>query len=188
MGLLNMDDRLLTVKEFAEIAGVSVQSVYKKMMKKDHPIQRFINPVEGVKYIRSSALDLLYQKPPAKADEKSEAPRPEPSDKQPQDSSMDRLLSILETQLEDQRRQLQEKDRIISKQAEHITALLQRLEDVTRAIDQQQQLTAISVKALTASPDPVPEPDTGSEPVQPMDAAAESTERRGFFRRIFGRR
>lgn len=66
----------------------------------------------------------------------------------PQKNSTDRILDILEQQLEEQRRQLQEKDNQIAEQNVQINSLLARLEESSRIIDQQQQLTAMNTKAL----------------------------------------
>ena len=53
-----MEKDLLTVKEFAELAGVSVQSIYKKLGKANNPIQRYLKVVDGVKYIAVSYTHL----------------------------------------------------------------------------------------------------------------------------------
>ena len=63
-------------------------------------------------------------------------------------NSTDRLLDILEQQLEEQRRQIQEKDIQIAAQNEQIKSLLARLEESSKIIDQQQKLTAMNTKAL----------------------------------------
>ena len=153
-----MEKDLLTVKEFADLAGVSVQSIYKKLGKANNPIQRYLKVVDGVKYIERRAYAILYssapaptaaeEAPPAIVEEQT-PPQPGESEAPPPKSSTDRILDILEQQLEEQRRQLQEKDKQIAAQTEQINSLLARLEESSQIINQQQQLTAMNVKALT---------------------------------------
>lgn len=146
-----MENELLTIKDFADLAGVSVQSVYKKLRKENNPIQRYLKVVDGVKYIDRKAYTVLYS-PAATStvenaeqiDAKADAEKAPP----PPKSSTDRILDILEQQLEEQRRQLQEKDNQIAEQNTQINSLLARLEESSRIINQQQQLTAMNTKAL----------------------------------------
>ena len=142
-----MEKDLLTVKEFADLAGVSVQSIYKKLGKANNPIQRYLKVVDGVKYISRTALEVLYASGPAPRAEEREHTI---LDDEPQQmkNSTDRLLDILEQQLEEQRRQIQEKDIQIAAQNEQIKSLLARLEESSKIIDQQQKLTAMNTKAL----------------------------------------
>ena len=191
-----MEKDLLTVKEFAELAGVSVQSIYKKLGKANNPIQRYLKEVKGVKYIERRAYAILYSSAPAPtaAEEVSPAIVEEPTPPQPGESeappppksSTDRILDILEQQLEEQRRQLQEKDKQIAAQIEQINSLLARLEESSQIINQQQQLTAMNVKALTGGEskeepaavevEPQPQPEEEQTPPPPPPP-----EKKGFF-------
>ncbi|MBO5106209.1 MAG: hypothetical protein J6C29_04865 [Clostridia bacterium] len=190
-----MEKDLLTVKEFADLAGVSVQSIYKKLGKANNPIQRYLKVVDGVKYIERRAYAILYssapaptaaeEAPPAIVEEQT-PPQPGESEAPPPKSSTDRILDILEQQLEEQRRQLQEKDKQIAAQTEQINSLLARLEESSQIINQQQQLTAMNVKALTGGeskeepaavdvePQPQPEEKQTTPPPPPP-------EKKGFF-------
>lgn len=153
-----MGKDLLTVKEFAELAGVSVQSIYKKLGKENNPIQRYLKEVKGVKYIERRAYEILYSAGSSGITAEQDHRQPEEEQQPPQreeaetppppKSSTDRILDILEQQLEEQRRQLQEKDKQIAAQTEQINSLLARLEESSQIINQQQQLTAMNVKAL----------------------------------------
>ena len=153
-----MEKDFLTVKEFADLAGVSVQSIYKKLGKANNPIQRYLKVVDGVKYIERRAYAILYSSAPAPTAAEEAPPAiteeqtpPQPGESEappPPKSSTDRILDILEQQLEEQRRQLQEKDKQIAAQTEQINSLLARLEESSQIINQQQQLTAMNVKAL----------------------------------------
>lgn len=145
-----MENELLTIKDFADLAGVSIQSIYKKLRKENNPIQRYLKVVDGVKYIDRKAYTVLYSPAAVPTVENTEQTEAEVDVKQtpPQKNSTDRILDILEQQLEEQRRQLQEKDNQIAEQNVQINSLLARLEESSRIIDQQQQLTAMNTKAL----------------------------------------
>ena len=191
-----MEKDLLTVKEFADLAGVSVQSIYKKLGKANNPIQRYLKVVDGVKYIERRAYAILYSSAPAPTAAEEAPPAiveeqtpPQPGESEappPPKSSTDRILDILEQQLEEQRRQLQEKDKQIAAQTEQINSLLARLEESSQIINQQQQLTAMNVKALTGGeskdepaavdvePQPQPEEKQTTPPPPPP-------EKKGFF-------
>ena len=200
-----MDKDLLTVKEFAELAGVSVQSIYKKLGKENNPIQRYLKVVDGVKYINRKAYEILYSAGSAAMTTEEDHRQPEEEQLKPQreeaetppppKSSTDRILDILEQQLEEQRRQLQEKDKQIAAQTEQINSLLARLEESSQIINQQQQLTAMNVKALTggevkdtpaavevAPQEPVAEEKPAAEEVAPPPPSKKS-----IFKRIFGK-
>lgn len=55
-----MQERYLSIKEFAECAKVSVQSVYKRINKDDDIIHKFIKIKDGKKIISSSAIEQIY--------------------------------------------------------------------------------------------------------------------------------
>lgn len=191
-----MEKNLLTVKEFADLAGVSVQSIYKKLGKANNPIQRYLKVVDGVKYIERRAYAILYssapaptaaeEAPPAIVEEQTPSQPGESEAPPPPKSSTDRILDILEQQLEEQRRQLQEKDKQIAAQADQINSLLARLEESSQIINQQQQLTAMNVKALSggeskeepAAVDVEPQPQPQPEEKQTMPPPPE---KKGFF-------
>ena len=60
-------DQYLSVKEFAQAAGVSVQAVYKRLSKNLKP---FVNEVEGRKVIDKRALKEVYGKDQEDQEEK----------------------------------------------------------------------------------------------------------------------
>lgn len=193
-----MEKNLLTVKEFADLAGVSVQSIYKKLGKANNPIQRYLKVVDGVKYIERRAYAILYSSAPAPTAAEEAPPAiveeqtpPQPGESEappPPKSSTDRILDILEQQLEEQRRQLQEKDKQIAAQADQINSLLARLEESSQIINQQQQLTAMNVKALSggeskeepAAVDVEPQPQPQPQPEE-KQTTPPPPEKKGFF-------
>lgn len=121
-----MNSDYISIKEFAELAGVSQQSVYQRIKKPHNPIQAYLKEVEGKTLIRKTALKDLYSN-----DNKQEE----------YTSPTERVLDILENQLAEKDRQLKEKDK-------QIESLLKSLEDMQRLLDQQQQLKAMETKLL----------------------------------------
>ena len=187
----NMEKDLLTIKDFAQLAGVSVQSIYKKIGKPNNPIQRYLVELKGLKYIRRAALDVLYSPAPTAAASPAEIEEQPPQTDEPAKtkSSTDRLLDILETQLADQRRQLEEKDKQIADQSRQISQLLEQIAESTKIINQQQQLTAMNTQLLLGQPaaatgreeeppavvvePPAPAEDPGPVVVEPPQEAEE---------------
>lgn len=52
---------LLTVKEFAEDAGVSIQAVYKRLKNENNQLNNYVKIVEGKKLIDKAALSLFIK-------------------------------------------------------------------------------------------------------------------------------
>ena len=178
----SMEKQYLTVKEFADLAGVSVQSVYKKLGKASNPIQRYFTVVEGVKCIDRRALDILYANNNTPAEEVEEEPQEIREEPKPKDSTS-RLLDILEMQLEEQRRQLQEKDNQLAEQSKQINSLLNRLEEYSKIIDQQQKLTAMQTQALLTAETKTEEVEETVEPEEKI--VEEPPQKKGFWQRLF---
>ena len=201
-----MNKDYIGIAEFAEIAGVSVQSIYKRLKKQDNPLKPYFKEVDGKKFLRRSALINVYgieDHEPGIEDHRSplhaaiEKDQPlheaEPIGKESPASAAaekkdptERLLDMLEQQLKEKDQQLQEKDKQIQQKDEQISSLLNRLEDITRLADQQQQLAAIDKTLLTAAPvDPIVENEkaaAGSEesPAFNKETAAEP-KKKSFF-------
>lgn len=55
-----LSDELLTVQQFAALAGKSTQSIYKKLNKVDNPIQPYVVLVDGRKMLKRQALSEIY--------------------------------------------------------------------------------------------------------------------------------
>ena len=159
-----MDKDYITVKEFAELAGVSQQSIYQRIKKPHNPIQPYLKEINSKTYIRKTALQDLY------SNDTRQEERIEPTE---------RILDILE-------KQLAEKDK-------QIESLLKSLEDTQRLLDQQQQLKAMETKLLTdmkesaATAQEKDSESTESEPEEKSETIEQKPEtKKGFFRRFFG--
>lgn len=153
-----MKTEYITVKEFAEIAGVSIQSIYKRLSKENNPLTPYFKEADGKKLLQKAALWEVYnldQPEDAAADQPAEhkkeaaaaADQEETAVKEPEKiDHTDRFITLLEKQLQEKDRQLQEKDQQINAKDKQIESLLQRLEEANKLIDQQQQLAAIEKK------------------------------------------
>lgn len=198
-----MNKDYIGIAEFAEIAGVSVQSIYKRLKKKDNPLQPYYKEVEGKKFLRRSALLNVYgiedpvvplqraieedQPIHEAAAEKKDPPTSDPIEKK---DPTERLLDLLEQQLKEKDLQLKEKDKQIEEKDEQISSLLNRLEDITRVADQQQKLSAADKGLLPPADnktiiDPVVEVDNAAAgsvdlPAIDKETAAEP-KKKGFF-------
>lgn len=142
----------LSINEFAELVGVSPQSIYKRIKKENNPIKPYLKEVEGVKCISRSAA-VLYKSTAAAEEteniiDQKETNQPRSEQQQPQRNSMEQLLDILDQQLKDQREQLKEKDRQLMEKDKQIEKLLDQIAEITKIVDQQQQLTALNHKNL----------------------------------------
>lgn len=122
-----MESEFLTVKEFAEKAGVSVQSVYQRLNKSLKP---YFKVIKGVKYIEIKALTEVYGlkvEQGFKGDFKENVKGFKGSEKREKDTS-EQVIDLL-------REELKKKDDQISK----LMQLLDQ-EQKLRVVDQQKYL------------------------------------------------
>ena len=54
-----MEQELLSVKDFAARAGVSVQAIYKRLNKVDNELNKFVFVIDGQKMLDAAALSLF---------------------------------------------------------------------------------------------------------------------------------
>lgn len=126
-----MSDRYLTIKDFAQAAGVSVQSIYKRLNQVENPLNQYLNLIDGKKMLDIKALKDLYGI-------EVEQPVEQPLNQSCQpDSTSDIAIKALNQQLGVLQDQLKSKDL-------QIDELNQRLKESMQLLDQQQKLTAIA--------------------------------------------
>lgn len=128
----------VSIKKFAEMADVSQQSIYKRLKKENNPIQQYVKLVEGDKQVISVEALNLYNK---KKNEEIHYIEDEDEGKEKKpaaaaDELVKAAMETLQSQLEYQKEMLREKDK-------QIASLLSRLEETTKALDQQQHLNVI---------------------------------------------
>ena len=163
----------LTIKDFAERAGVSQQSVYKRLNKKDNPLQPYLKEVENKKLIKASALSAVYgisfDEEEAAATElnqnEKQQKQVEPEEKEKKTAkvkdSTERLLCLLEQQLQEKDRQILEKDNQINEKDKQINELQERLAEAHTLLNQQQHLMAVEQQKSLPAAEPQPEAKKG---------------------------
>ena len=63
-----MEQELLSVKDFAARAGVSVQAIYKRLNKVDNELNKYVFVIDGQKMLDATALSLFADTADAPAD------------------------------------------------------------------------------------------------------------------------
>lgn len=154
-----MEKEYLSIKEFAKLAKVSPQSIYKRLNQVDSRLNNYVEKVGNQKKIDIMALKDVYnievEQPIQPGNNQVEQPfKPEN-----QQSSTDKLLEMLQKQLE-------EKDKQISE--------LQRL------LDQQQKLSLSDRQIIQVLEDKLHTQETAIVETPPEDNVNKS-----FWKRIF---
>lgn len=129
----------LTIKEFAEAAGVSQQSIYKRLTKENNPLTTYLKEVENKKYIKASALSVLYG---IKSDDDETEVVEQETQNEPEEiikNSVDRLIDILEQQLQEKDRQIAEKERQLQEKEARIDMLQNKLFETQEALVEAQK-------------------------------------------------
>lgn len=153
-----MMDEWITVKEFSERAGISVQAVYKQLNKKLKP---YLTVMNGTKMLNIKALEEVYRK----------------TEDEPIKPKVDeRLLNQLLNQLEEKDRQINELHRLLANTQMQLTESLhtvQMLEDKQKTEQQEEQ------KEQAVEPDP-----TEDEEIKPV--STEKNEKKPWWKKLFG--
>lgn len=159
-------DTLLTVQEFAEKAGVSVQAVYKRL---NNSLNPFVQLVEGRKMLQSSALSEVYG---------VKVEQPIKPSIQPGLNGEDGSCEV-----DFWREQVAQLQAEISKERQHSRELAERVAELAEKVvvltDQAQklQLAQMSPKLI--------EDGNTTEPAVP-DSPSQSKKPKSFWSRIFG--
>ena len=156
-------EQFVTITVFAQLAGVSRQAVYSRLDSQEMSsyIQVDNTGAKPKKLLSTGALQFFKKKESCQLDSKE----------QPKD---DNLTKTLQDQLKATQAQLTEKDRTIQ-------ALLNQVQDLTRLLDQSQQLQAMAQKQIEAPPQSEP------EDIQDAPRAEPAQEKKTFFSWLFHR-
>lgn len=187
--------REYTVKEFAELAKVTPQAIYKQIGNPESLIQQYVVKREGKTFIQDSALQAIYgvdklvNQPSSTGSATDETgfnnqfnnvEQPEPT------GYMKDYIASLNTQIDYLKRQIEEKDA-------HITELTLLASKALNTTSQQQYLTA-AVSGLQPDEQPVAEVEQPvkqpvEQPTAEVDKPVEQVEqlgkKRGWFHRLF---
>lgn len=154
-----MEKAFYSIKEFAEAANVSEQSVYKRLKKDNDPIHQFISYEDGKKVIAAAALQIIYNR--------TEPLRPKQKEKAAAEPQQE-MIDFLKLQLENMQHELEEKNKTIADLLEQAKESSKRETQYQQLLDQQQKLTAIDKQKILA-----------------LESAAEN--KKGLFR-FFGKK
>ena len=154
-----MNDKYITVSEFAKRANISKQRVYQLLNKR---LKEFVQEVDGKKMLDIRALESFSIQDTCSSvvqevepDAKQEAP----------------ALELLKTTIDMLQKQLEEKDRTIHE-------LTEALKNEQLQTSQAQALHGGSIKQLL---------EQGQDAEEPEQQKKEAEASKGFFRRLFKR-
>ena len=177
---------LLTVKEFAQAAGVSEQAIYKRLNNQNDKLNNHLIIVEGKKRLYKAAVQLFTQP--------VEQPVEQPLNQveQPSVEGLQQLIDTQAAEIESLQAQLQAKDQQISFLQAHIDKQQQTIDSLTAALTAAQTLQAMEKQErlqLTdqgAGLDPTPGGDQSQGETE--GATAPEPVKRKLWERIFKRK
>lgn len=129
-----MENQYISVKEFAQRAGKSVQAIYKGL---NNRLNQYVKLVDNQKMLDIKALQEVY------GIEVEQPIQPELTTNSTEDSTKDIVIEVLFEQL---KKELDVKNEQLREKDNQIAALNKRLEESHRLLDQQQQLQAMEKK------------------------------------------
>lgn len=119
-----MKNAYLTIKEFANAVGISVQAVYKRLKNSDDELNKFVKKDNGKTMISSKAISEVFNvcvEQEKRTDEE--------------------YITELKNRIEEQSRQLTSKDNLISD-------LLEQIKTQTNLLNQEQQLNLLNQQKI----------------------------------------
>ena len=171
-----MKTEYLSIKDFAEKAGVSQQSLYKRLNKLNNQLNNYIKLVDNQKMIDIRALQEVY----GVEVEQPIQPFIQPVE-QPIQPLLQATIESLSKELERKSEELQAKDKqyadlqtIINEQ---LKAKDKQIENLQKLLDQEQQLNAMNQQKISLLESKLEE---STEPVEPDEEPP-----KGFFSRFF---
>ena len=191
------NQQYLTVKQFADRAGVSTQRIYQLLGKS---LQEFCKTENGTKYISVEGLKVFDKEPLQEVDKDLQSnlqalPSPEIDLMRETIEALRQQLTVKDDQLSAKDEQLAAKDKQLADLTAALLSAQEQHKALTDALTAAQALHAGTIQErLTAQADP-PEGQSEvmtAETVSDLDAGEPAREpqqeRRGFFARIFGRK
>lgn len=136
-----MNDEILTIKQFAELAGVTQQAVYKQLNNK---LKNYIVIVDGKKRLKKAGLKEFSDKPGQKIFSTVE---------QPDNNQFKTLLSQNQQVIDMLQRELQEKN--------------EQIAELQRLVDQQQRLSLVDHNRILELEEKAKAPEHEQDPEEP---------------------
>lgn len=128
-----MDDKLLSVKEYARHAGITEQAVYKKLRNEKSDLHQYLVVQNHKKYIKKEALKLIEDKPTT---EKLES------------ENLREMVDLLKSQIAEKDAQIYHLQKINDQLATSNSQLSKALEDTTASLHAAQALHAQTLQQL----------------------------------------
>ena len=153
-----MKTEYISIKDFAKRAGVSQQSLYKRLNKLNNQLNNYVKMVENQKMIDIRALQEVY----GVEVEQPIQPKIEPVE-QPIQPNFDSILSQNQQMIDMLKEQLEAKDK--------------QIENLQKLLDQEQQLNAMNHEKILLLESKLEEP---TEPVEP-----DGEPPKGFWSKLF---
>lgn len=171
-----MEKQLLTIKEFAEIVGITQQAVYKQLNNK---LNNYVVSVEKKKMLKYQALFDVYGIDGLKTINQV---------KQPVEQQFNQIEQPVENQIQQAMQQTIDilKAQIAEKDKQ-IAELQKSLADAHKITDQQQQLQLLSIKQIepvTGQTEPQEEQQTQTNQ-ENRQTETEPIKKGGFLQRFF---
>ena len=182
----DMDDQqYITVKEFASVAGISQQAVYKRLNHKNDNLLKYCNVINGKKMLKINALEDLYgisYETFLNQHFKQVVEQNKPVENDLEQDRTQELIDLLRKQVQDKDAEIE----ILRSEREADREKIEKLEDsLLKYIDQEQKIRAM---ALT---DQKQEPvgDSEVEQVKPVQSQepekrAEESEQESIWERV----
>lgn len=181
---MDKERKYITIKEYADLKGVSVSAVYKRLKT---TLQPYLEEVEGQKMLKIQLLNDENIKASSTVEEPYSTNTPQPSStvEEAKGSFLEKQIEIKDKQIEelqDQVKLLQEsnksKDDFIQEQAKKLTDLLEQ----SNILLQNNQMLLAKPEDKTASSEVV---DVEAASVE-VEKETKPEEKVGLLKRIFG--
>lgn len=148
----------LTIKEFAEIAGVSKQAVYQRLT---GTLKPYVSIRNGVKYVNIKALELYKEDDIVKNLKKN-------NQVQSDNSQVDSMIELLKNELEAKNRQIDELHKLLEQSNANLAQVQYRLQLIEESRNQESE---------DKEPEEVAVADRNEEP--------EPEQKKSWWRRLF---
>ena len=172
-----MGAEYLSIKDFAKKAGVSQQSLYKRLNNPNNQLNNYVKMVENQKMIDIRALQEVY----GVEVEQPIQPKTEPVE-QPIQPLLQATIESLTKELERKSEELQAKDKqyadLKASMEEQLKVKDKQIEHYGKLLDQEQQLNAMNQQKILALESKLEEPNE-------VDPKESDEPPKGFWTRFF---
>lgn len=134
-----MSVKYYSIKEFAELLGISPQSIYKRLKKENDPLHNYTKVEDSKTLIADSAVAEVFKRgaiPQENAEERKDSP------------PLDDIIFLLNEQIDTLKRALESKEEEVKRLTAQNERLYKMLEDQQRMTEHQQQLSALDKKNI----------------------------------------